>query len=141
VILDYPEFYFLDTNAASAFLRGKDKRLVMLVKRHLARLRMSSIVWSELSFGAQKNPEQRKYAENLRWLRDQIAEVVSFDEEAAVFTGNVRAYLEAKGKKIGPMDSLIAGHALSWGAGVVTHNVDEFSRVPGLAILDWQTVR
>jgi len=141
MILDFPKFYFLDTNTASAFLKGKDERLVWLVERYSARLRLSAIVLSELEFGAQNRPEVRKYRENLVRLREYIADVELFDEQAAKDTGAVRAYLEAKGKKIGPIDSLIAGHALSLGAGVVTHNVGEFSRVPGLVVLDWQTVR
>jgi len=141
MIFDSPELYFLDSNAASAFMRGKDARLVELVYQHKERLLLSAIVWSELEFGAQNRPEVRKYRRNLERLREHIVDVEPFDERAAIVTGTVRAYLEAKGQKIGKMDSLIAGHALSRGAGVVTHNVDEFERVPGLVVLDWQTVR
>jgi len=141
MIYDSPRFYFLDTNAASAFMRGKDARLVELVWRYRARLLLSAVVWSELEFGAQKHPERHKYRENLGKLRGYIARVEAFDELAARATGTVRAYLEPKGKKIGDRDSLIAGHALSRLAGVITHNVEEFARVPGLPVLDWQTVR
>jgi len=139
-----PAFYFMDTNAASAFVKGKDLGLVDKVTRYLPRLLLSSIVLSELEYGARKNPEQRRYRENLRWLRGRIPTVQVFDEVAAQWAGEVRAYLEnlkPNAQKIGPIDSLIAGHALARGAGVVTHNVGEFGRVPGLAILDWQTVR
>jgi len=141
MIHDSPEFYFLDSNAASAFMRGKDTWLVELVRRYRERLLLSSIVWSELEFGAQNRPEVRKYRENLVELREHIARVEPFDELAARATGTVRAYLEPRGMKIGKMDSLIAGHALSRLSGVITHNVDEFERVPGLAVLDWQTIR
>jgi len=138
MILAYPKFYFLDTNAASEFMRGHDRHLVALVERYRARLRLSSIVWSELEFGAQNRPEVRKYRDNLLRLREYIVAIEPFDELAARDTGTVRAYLEPRGKKIGAMDSLIAGHALSLDAGVITHNVDEFSRVPGLVVIDWQ---
>jgi len=141
MIYDSPELYFLDSNAASAFMKGRDARLVELVCEYRERLLLSSIVWSELEFGAQKRAEVRKYRENLVRLREHIVDIEPFDELAARDTGTVRAYLEARGKKIGPIDSLIAGHALSRDAGVVTHNVGEFARVPGLAVLDWQTVR
>ncbi|KXU34373.1 hypothetical protein AXK11_08675 [Cephaloticoccus primus] len=138
MIRDSSELYFLDTNAASAFMRGKDELLVRLVRHYREQLLLSSIVWSELEFGAQKHPERRKYTDNLMRLRECIAEVEVFDELAARDTGMVRAYLEPRGMKIGPIDSLIAGHALSRMAGVITHNVGEFSRVPGLPVIDWQ---
>jgi len=141
MIYDSPELYFLDSNAVSVFMRGKDVRLVALVRRYRERLLLSSIVWSELEFGAQKHPERRKYRENLAELREHIADIEPFDELAARATGTLRAYLEPRGKKIGNFDSLIAGHALSRLAGLITHNVGEFGRVPGLVILDWQTVR
>jgi len=144
MILDYPKFYFLDTNAASAFMKGKDERLVGLVLRYRTRLRLSSIVLSELDYGAKKNPQWRRYRENLVRLREYIADVEPFDEQAAKDTGTVRAYLEnlkPNAQKIGPIDALIAGHALSRRSGVVTHNVGEFGRVPGLVVLNWQTVR
>jgi len=139
-----PAFYFIDTNAASAFVRGKDLELVDKVTRYLPRLLLSSIVWSELEYGARKWPERHRYRQNLRWLRGHIPAVQPFDELAAQWAGEVQAYLEnlkPNAQPIGKIDSLIAGHALSRLAGLITHNVGEFGRVPGLAVLDWQTVR
>jgi tRNA(fMet)-specific endonuclease VapC len=51
----------------------------------------------------------------------------------------VRAALEKKGKPIGPLDTLIAAHAISLGATLVTNNVREFSRVPGLHVKNWSS--
>jgi tRNA(fMet)-specific endonuclease VapC len=59
------------------------------------------------------------------------------DELAAVHAGRIRAYLEPRGIKIGPMDTLLAAHALSIGATVVTGNMREFARVPGFAAENW----
>jgi tRNA(fMet)-specific endonuclease VapC len=62
---------------------------------------------------------------------------LDFDELAAVHAGRIRAYLEPRGIKIGPMDTLLAAHALSIGATVVTGNMREFARVPGFAAENW----
>ena len=55
----------------------------------------------------------------------------------AIAAATIRALMEQQGTPIGPMDVLIAGTAVSLQATLVTHNVREFSRIPGLAIADW----
>jgi len=134
--------YFLDTNAASEFMRSRDERLVAIMEEHMAQVRLSAIVWKELEYRAKKHPEHRKYRENLVELRERIAHVEPFDEAAASLAVTVQVSLEnlkPNAQPIGYMDCLIAGHALSRGAVVVTHNVSEFARVPMLQIEDWQT--
>lgn len=71
--------------------------------------------------------------ENLLTLLD----VLPFDLECAASYGILRGILEHRGQLIGQMDMLIAAHALTLPATLVTHNVREFSRVPGLSIEDW----
>jgi len=134
--------YFLDTNAASEFMRGRDLRLVERVNEHMPQVRLSAIVWKELEYRAKKYPEQRRYRDNLVKLRERIAQVEPFDEAAASLAVTVQVSLETRkpnAQPIGYMDCLIAGHALSRGAVVVTHNVGEFARVPMLHVEDWQT--
>jgi tRNA(fMet)-specific endonuclease VapC len=63
--------------------------------------------------------------------------VVGFEEEDAVIAGDLRAELERAGTPIGPYDLLIAAQALRSGSTLVTANVREFRRVPGLAVEDW----
>jgi len=133
--------YFLDTNAASEFMRGRDAQLVARVEAHMAQCRLSAIVWKELEYRAKKHPEQRQYRENLLKLRKSIVDIEPFDELAASLAVTVQVYLEdfkPNAQPIGYMDCLIAGHALSRGAVVVTHNVSEFDRVPTLEVEDWQ---
>jgi len=142
--MDDEVIYFWDTNAASAFAKQRDRRLVAMMEQHLPQLRLSSIVWAELEYGAYKQVEGPTHRDRLLWLRKQIVGVESFDEKAANAAGELRAYFERlkpNAEPIGKMDCLIAGHALSRGAVVVTHNVDEFERVPTLRVEDWQTVR
>jgi len=133
--------YFLDTNAASEFMLGRDGHLVAQVEAHMAQCRLSAIVWKELEYRAKKHPERRKYRENLVSLRERIVEIEPLDEAAASLAVDVQVYLEGHGVMIGPFDCLIAGHALARGAVVVTHNVKEFARVGTLRVEDWQTVR
>lgn len=66
-------------------------------------------------------------------------EIVEFDAQAAEHDGQVRADLEARGLPIGPLDTLIAAHAVSLRVPLVTNNVKEFVRVAGLKVEDWTT--
>ena len=63
--------------------------------------------------------------------------VIPFDRDAALAAATIRAQLEQQGTPIGPIDVLIAGTAVALQATLVTHNVNEFSRVSELAIADW----
>ena len=67
------------------------------------------------------------------------SEIAPFDDAAAAVYGSVRATLEKKGKPIGPLDTLIAAHALTLDIVLVTNNVREFARVSGLSVEDWMT--
>ena len=133
--------YLPDTNALSRFLRADDTRLRDRFIEHAADIRLSAIVWHELRYGADKRPDLPWLEERLDRLRRILPEVEAFDEEAAWHAGRARAMLanlRPNALPIGPSDILIAGHALALGAVLVTQNVSEFSRVPGLSIEDWQ---
>ena len=90
----------------------------------------------ELEIGALKsrNPEARRRELN-RLL--SVITVLPFDSRAAESSARLRLSIEGAGQKIGPLDTLIAGTVLANGATLVTHNVAEFSRVPGLRVEDW----
>jgi tRNA(fMet)-specific endonuclease VapC len=70
-------------------------------------------------------------------LRNQFISL-PFDDRAAEEYGTIRAHLASLGTPIGPNDMLIAAIALANKLTLVTHNTTEFSRVPGLALEDWQ---
>ena len=63
--------------------------------------------------------------------------MLPFGPEEARVTAQLRARLESQGTPIGPLDTLIAGTALAHGGVLVTRNLREFARVPGLALEDW----
>ncbi len=97
---------------------------------------ISSITVGELEFGVQKSqyPSQNQQALE-QFLLPLV--ILGFDHEAARTYGKIRAFLENRGKTIGALDMLIAAHALSKGLPLATNNVREFSRVPGLKVLNW----
>jgi tRNA(fMet)-specific endonuclease VapC len=135
-----------DTNVLSRYLRGRDEDvpLKLRLERSLAGCRLSSIALMELEYGAAKRPEVAIFRERIARLRAVFPGVAPFDAAAAYQTGIVRAYLarlKPNAQPIGAYDALLAGHALALGAVFVTHNVAEFSRVPGLAVEDWSHAR
>ena len=134
--------YLLDTNAVIALLKDEPaifrKRLRRAVSRGAA-LAVSSIVLYELWYGVARSARRRENAERLRVFLSGGIEVSAFDEEDAKTAGDLRATLEGAGTPIGPYDLLIAAQALRSGATLVTANVAEFTRVPGLQWQDWTT--
>lgn len=128
--------YALDTNTLIHALKGIGRVRHRLERMRPADLAVPAITAYELTFGTLKsyNPEQRQ-SEISRLLR--LVTVLPFDSRAADFAARVRLNLERAGSPIGPLDTLIAGTVLAYGATLVTHDVDEFSRVPGLQLEDW----
>ena len=132
-----------DTNVFSRYLRDRaeDAGLCERLEQSFADCRLSSIALMELEYGAAKRPEVTVFRERIARLQAVFPRVESFDDRSAQHTGFVRAYLarlRPNAQPIGAYDALLAGHALALGAVFVTHNVAEFSRVPGLAVEDWQ---
>jgi tRNA(fMet)-specific endonuclease VapC len=85
--------------------------------------------------------KSRQPAQNQRAL-DQFLiplTIVDFDYQATLAYGRIRAALEAQGNPIGPLDTLIAAHALSLNATLITNNTREFARVPDLRMTNWVT--
>jgi tRNA(fMet)-specific endonuclease VapC len=127
--------YLLDTNAVIALLNRTEGKVFTTALRHRSEsVGTSSIVMYELFFGAYKSARP---ARNLSVVEALQLTVIDFNEEDAREAGKIRAYLAQKGRPIGPYDVLIAGQALGRGLVLVTANVREFSRVPGLVCEDW----
>ncbi|MBI4756155.1 MAG: type II toxin-antitoxin system VapC family toxin [Betaproteobacteria bacterium] len=96
---------------------------------------VSSITAAELAFGVTKSGSQRNRAALEKFLAP--LEIAAFGEDAIWQYGNLRATLEAGGRPIGSLDTLIAAHALALGAVLVTNNRQEFDRVSGLQCENW----
>lgn len=129
--------WMLDTNTCIAIIRRRPEAALRRLRgKQIGQVGISSITLAELEFGAAKSQraEQAKLALT-EFL--QPLEIAPFDEAAAADYGGLRAALEGTGKPIGPLDTLIAAHALALGSVLVTNNSREFRRVPGLAVEDW----
>ena len=99
---------------------------------------ISSITLSELEYGAYKSQQTERNLNALSLFTLSL-EILAYDRQAASVYGQLRAQLEKKGMPIGPMDLLIAAHALSVQKTVVTNNEKEFKRVPGLKVENWSS--
>jgi tRNA(fMet)-specific endonuclease VapC len=127
----------LDTNVCIPLINRTDKALrERLLSHRPDEVVLCSVVKAELLFGARNS---RQVADNL----DRVARFCSafqslpFDDAAADHYGAIRAALGSKGRLIGGNDMLIASIALATSATLVTRNIQEFERVPGLAIEAW----
>lgn len=131
--------HLLDTNACIRYLRDAKSRVRReMESRSPSDIRLSSIVMSELYRGAlrSKNP-----AAELAKVDAFAAPYViqPFHAAESLVHAEIRVDLERRGLVIGPYDLQIAAIAKANGFTLVTHNTAEFSRIPGLLIVDWET--
>ncbi len=126
----------LDTNACIDALNGHAKVLNKLLSKSPAAIFVSVITEGELRLGPAKSSSPSKSLLALEHFLEPLT-VIPFTTDDAVAYARIRAKLEKGGKPIGPMDTLIAAHAVARGHWLVTDNEKEFSRVPGLGIENW----
>jgi len=130
--------YLLDTNACVRILNDTSPTLVhRLASQAPSEIRLCSIVKAELFYGARLS---QRAPENLKLLAHFFAPFVSlpFNDRCAEQYGQIRAELARAGTLIGPNDLLIAAIARAYDLTLVTHNVEEFGRVDGLRLEDWE---
>ena len=127
----------LDTDICIyAINRKRPEVLVRIRDYRIGEVGISSITYAELRFGVENS---KRVEANLKRLERFVLplEIVPFDAEAGRRYGRVRTELKRAGCPIGSNDILIAAHALSLDATLVTHNIREFVRVAGLRIEQW----
>lgn len=129
--------FLLDTNICIYIIKRKPAHILQkFTSFTVGDIGIPAIVTAELLFGVQKSayPVQNQQAlEN--FLRP--FEIINFDYKAAVAYGKIRQQLQAEGRPIGALDMLIAAQALSLGITIITNNIREFERVPGLSVKNW----
>ena len=130
--------YMLDTNIVIYTIKNRPEHIRKLFNLRSEQLCISTVTLGELVFGAEHSQQVER---NLADIEAMIArlEVLPFDNKAAYHFGQIRSELYRLGKPIGPYDMMIAGHARRSGLILVTNNVKEFSRVPGLILENWIT--
>ena len=128
--------YLLDTSICIYVI---NQRPPAVLKKFLAHeddgLAVSAITASELYWGVRKSGSARNLAALEKFLSPLV--VMDYDLAAARAYGELRAALERKGVPIGPLDMQIASHALALDLVLVSNNLREFKRVPGLKFDNW----
>ena len=129
--------FFLDTDICIYLLTGR----VPEVERRLRQIAINeigttTITAAELRFGALKSARPRKNMERVESFLYPLA-LAAFDDRAAIHFARIKAMLSQSGQLIGPMDLLIAAISTANRAILVTDNIREFSRVPGLQVDNW----
>ena len=126
----------LDTNICIYIINAKPPAVLARFQQfRLGDIGLSSVVAAELAFGVAKSGSAR----NRQALEMFLAPltILPFDAAAVWTYGDLRADLERRGTHIGSLDTLIAAHALSQHALLVTNNTREFAKVPGLQTDNW----
>jgi len=126
----------LDTNLCIRVLRDRPAHLRERFNAEAEGLGISTIVLKELLYGAARSARPIERRRDVERFAARL-QVLAFDQKAADHAADIRHELETVGQGIGPYDTLIAGHARSRGAVLVTGNLREFQRVPGLRCVDW----
>jgi tRNA(fMet)-specific endonuclease VapC len=130
--------YLPDTNACITLLRQRDSRLIARWQSVKATdIVLCSVVVYELRYGAERSSDPAHGHAKLDLFFSPFTSL-PFDDQSARMCAEIRAELERTGRVIGPHDLQIAAIALQHGLTLVTHNTNEFSRVSGLKLEDWE---
>jgi tRNA(fMet)-specific endonuclease VapC len=129
--------FLLDTNICIYIIKKKPAAVIKKFRTfQINDLGISSITLAELEFGVYNSSRQEQNQEALSQFVSPL-EILPFDDRAAIQYGQVRAYLTLRGITIGAMDMLIAAQAKSLSLPLVTNNLKEFKRIPGLLLENW----
>lgn len=129
--------FLLDTNICIYALKNKPPEVLERLRAVGAdAVAISVITMLEIRQGAEKSQHPKKTHKRLDPFLAPLT-ILPFDEEAASEGARIRAHLERQGTPIGDLDSLIAAHAIARGLTLVTNNLREFNRVPGLRTENW----
>jgi tRNA(fMet)-specific endonuclease VapC len=127
----------MDTDACSLLIRGGAKRLDAKIRQLPPRdVCISAVTRAELLYGLARKPEATVLHELVRAFLTRVRSL-AWSNEAAAHYADLRAFLERTGQPLENMDLMIAAHARSIDAPLVTGNAGHFERVPGLSVLDW----
>jgi tRNA(fMet)-specific endonuclease VapC len=129
--------YLLDTNTCIYIINNRPPEVTQkFLSVDIRSIAVSSVTIAELRYGAVKSNFGSR---NMKALEEFIGSlnIRDFGDEASQVYASLRTQLERKGTPIGPLDTLIAAHALSLGVTLVTNNLKEFKRVPKLRLENW----
>lgn len=129
--------YMLDTNICIYLIKRRSDELLKRMRVfRTGEIAVSVVTVAELQCGVSKSENKERNQAALQAFLLPL-EIANFSLEETVVYGNVRADLERRGQPIGPLDTMIAAHALSLNVPLVTNNTREFERIRGLRVEDW----
>jgi tRNA(fMet)-specific endonuclease VapC len=128
--------YMLDTNICIYVIKNRPAGLRERFDQLADALCISTITLGELLYGVEKSARRSQNIEAVEQFTARL-EVLPFSAKAAAHFGQIRAELARVGRPCGAYDMLIAAHARSEGLTLVTNNVPEFQRMPGLRLDNW----
>ena len=129
--------YLIDTNICIYIMNQRPREIIDKCRQfHPGDIAVSAITASELQYGVAKSSSP---AQNQARLDEFLLpfEILPYNGDVAKAYGNIRACLEKQGQPIGPLDFLIAAHALSRNLTLVTNNEKEFARIQNLRVENW----
>lgn len=130
--------YILDTNICIYIINKKpDKVLRKFELYPVFEFGISSITHAELQYGAEKSKNKNTNQAALDQFLLPLTILPFQGKRLVTCYGKIRASLESKGQTIGPLDMLIAAHALSLDLTIISNNIKEFSRIPSLKCENW----
>lgn len=132
--------FLVDSDVLIELIRMKKIDVVEKFETHYSDCALSSVTVAELDYGVRKSQKQEQNREQLDRVL-QVFRVIDFTYQDAFHAGEIRAELERTGRRIGVHDTLIAAQARSRELTLVTGNVREFERVPGLRVENWLEAR
>ena len=129
--------YLIDTNICIYIMNKLPAGVIKKFKQFaLGDVGISTITVSELQYGVAKSIHRKENQQRLEQFMAPL-EILAYDEMAAKAYGDIRFHLEKYGQPIGPLDVLIAAHALSKNLILVTNNDKEFKRIKNLQVENW----
>ena len=130
--------YLLDTNICIYVINEKPKKVLQKFEQYpVHEFGISSITQAELQYGVEKSMQRSRNQMALDEFLLPLTILPFHGEKLMSRYGKIRVFLESKGKSIGPLDTLIAAHALSLNLTIVTNNITEFARIPNLRCENW----
>ena len=129
--------FLIDTNICIYIMNKRPPDVIRRCKNtDVGMIGISTITISELQYGVSKSRYKER---NLNRLEEFLMpfEILPYDEKASKYYGEIRSKFEKQGRLIGPLDLLIAAHALSRDLVLVTNNEKEFKRIKSLKVENW----
>jgi tRNA(fMet)-specific endonuclease VapC len=130
--------YLLDTNICIYIINEKPEQVLRKFEQYpVQEFGISSVTQAELQYGVQKSKNKNTNQDALDEFLLPLTILPFHGKRLVTCYGEIRVSLESKGKTIGPLDMLIAAHALSLDLTIISNNIKEFTRIPNLKCENW----